>query len=198
MSFLKVKNWFKAQASRLHTFILKMDFGGIGKDTVIQIPFHSNNARNVYVGSKCIIISGGWIDTVEEYGGVKYKPRVDIGDGTYIGHRCHIISCRHMKIGRNVVIADNVYITDNMHGYEDITKPVLYTPLVSPGEVTIEDEAWIGEKVSVMPGVTIGKHAVVGSNSVVTKDIPPYTVAVGVPAKVIKKYDFETEQWCRV
>jgi hypothetical protein len=83
MSFLKIKNWIKHQIGRLHTFILKVDFGGIGKAAIIYTPFHSNNARNVYVGDKCIIIGGGWIDTVAEYGGIKYNPRVEIGEGTY-------------------------------------------------------------------------------------------------------------------
>ena len=62
-------------------------------------------------------------------------------------------------------------------------------------EVIIEDNVWLGEFVSVLPGVKIGKGAIIGSNSVVTKDIPANTIAVGSPAKVIKKYNFETKKW---
>ena len=197
MGYFKVKNWLKYYRGRLHTFIIRHDFGAIGK-SVVHPPFHSNGPKHIYIGDKCTVIGGGWIDSIEAYGDVKYQPRIDIGDDTYIGHRCHIVACRHMKIGKNVVIADHVYITDNMHGYEDINKTIFRTPLTSTGPVTIEDEAWIGEKVSVMPNVTIGKHAVIGSNSVVTKNIPAYSVAVGVPACVIKQYNFETQKWEKV
>ncbi|OHB58918.1 MAG: hypothetical protein A2Y12_17715 [Planctomycetes bacterium GWF2_42_9] len=71
-------------------------------------------------------------------------------------------------------------------------------PLVNPGTVQIEDEVWLGEGVCVMPNVTIGKHSVIGSNAVVTKNIPPYSVAVGIPAKVIRQYNHETKGWERV
>ncbi len=198
MHLLKIKNWLKYYKGRFNTFLLRGDFGAIGTCSVVHSPFHSNCARNIYLGNKCTVIGGGWIDTIEAYGDAKYQPRIEIGDGTYIGHRCHIIACRKMQIGKNVVIADNVYITDNQHGYEDVNKTVFGTPLTSAGPVIIEDEAWIGEKVSVMPNVTIGKHAVIGSNSVVTKNIPPYCVAVGAPAKVVKKYNPDTDKWERV
>jgi acetyltransferase-like isoleucine patch superfamily enzyme len=89
-------------------------------------------------------------------------------------------------------MADGIYITDNLHGYEDVSRPVMPQPLKNPGPVTIEDEVWLGENVCVLPNVTIGKHSVVGSNSVVTKDIPPYSVAVGTPARVIKTYSPES------
>jgi lipopolysaccharide O-acetyltransferase len=68
-------------------------------------------------------------------------------------------------------------------------------PLKVPGPVVIEDEVWLGERVCVMPNVTIGKHSVIGANSVVTKDIPPYCIAVGVPARIIKQYNHNKKQW---
>jgi acetyltransferase-like isoleucine patch superfamily enzyme len=197
MWYFKIKNWLRYYKGRFHTRIIRHAFGAIG-DSVVHSPFRSYCPRNIYIGDRCTVISDGWIDTIEAYGGTTYQPRIDIGSGTYIGHRCHIIACRHMKIGRDVVIADNVYITDNMHGYEDVNKTIFQTPLTSTGPVTIEDEVWLGEKVSVMPNVTIGKHAVIGSNSVVTKNIPAYSVAVGIPARVIKQYNFQTKQWEKV
>lgn len=99
-----------------------------------------------------------------------------------------------MIIGKNVMIADGVYISDNLHGFEDVTLRVQEQPL-KYGQVIIDDDAWIGENVCVLPGVTIGKHSVIGSNSVVTKSIPPFSVAVGSPAKVIRQYNTDSEQW---
>jgi acetyltransferase-like isoleucine patch superfamily enzyme len=109
----------------------------------------------------------------------------------------HMIACQHMTIGKNVVFADGVYVTDNLHGYEDTNNPIFSSDLVSPGPVAIEDEAWIGEHACVMPNVTIGRHAVVGANAVVTKNIPPFSVAVGVPARVIRQYSKKTGRWER-
>lgn len=197
MAYFKIRNWLKYYKARMHTFLIRHDFGAVGK-SVVHPPFHSNCPRHIFIGDGCTIIAGGWIDTIESYGDANFQPCIRIGDGTYIGFRCHIIACREMKIGRNVVIADNVYITDNMHGYEDVTKTIFRTPLSSAGPVTIEDEAWIGEKVSVMPNVTIGKHSVIGSNSVVTKNVPAYSVAAGVPARMIKTYNFQTQKWEKV
>jgi acetyltransferase-like isoleucine patch superfamily enzyme len=102
-----------------------------------------------------------------------------------------------MNIGKNVIIADKVYISDNLHSFEDINKPIIAQPLKHM-PVTIEDEVWLGENVCVLPGVTIGKHSVIGANSVVTKSIPPYSVAVGSPAKVIKKFNHDTQQWEKI
>jgi acetyltransferase-like isoleucine patch superfamily enzyme len=70
--------------------------------------------------------------------------------------------------------------------------------LKQPGPVIIEDEVWIGNGACILPNVTIGKHSIIGSNAVVTKDIPPYCVAAGVPAKIIKQYNPQTEKWEKV
>jgi acetyltransferase-like isoleucine patch superfamily enzyme len=198
MAYLKLQNWFKLKKAQAYTSLVLSDFGSIGKGTLIYPPFHSNNASEVYLGANCQVHAGGWIDTIREYYDARHEGRIDIGDGTYFGHRVHICACRHMIIGKDVLVADNVYISDLFHGFEDIDVPMLKTPLVSPGPVVIEDQVWLGERACVLPNVRIGKHSVVGANAVVTKDIPPYSVAAGVPAKVIKRYNPATGQWEKV
>lgn len=198
MAYLKLQNWIKRKKAQLYTSVIRSDFGGIGKGTLIYPPFHSNNVSTVHLGENCQVHAGGWIDTVGEYCGVRHDSRIDIGDGTYFGHRVHIIACSHMSIGKNVVVADNVYISDLFHGFEDIDTPILATPLISPGPVVIEDQVWLGERVCIMPNVRIGKHSVIGANAVVTKDIPPYSVAVGIPAKVIRQFNAHTRRWEQV
>ena len=84
-----------------------------------------------------------------------------------------------------------------MHGYEDIETPIKKQPIVQKKEVYIGDGSWLGENVCVI-GASIGKHCVIGANSVVTKDIPDYSIAVGSPAKVIKQFDFKENKWVRV
>lgn len=90
-----------------------------------------------------------------------------------------------------------VYISDNLHSFEDIGTPIHKQPIKQIGTVRIGEGSWLGENVCVI-GANIGKHCTIGANSVVTHDIPDYSVAVGAPAKVIKRYDFETQQWEKV
>ncbi len=195
MGILKLQNFLKGKKAQIYTWLLRGDAGHIGKSSLVYPPFHSWDIKSVYIGDNVNIFAGGWIQTVPEYGQDKLEPELKIGNGTYIGHRCHIIVCDQMTIGKDVTIADNVYITDNLHGFEDITMPVMPQPLKVPGPVVIEDEVWIGERVCIMPNVTIGKHSIIGANSVVTKNIPEYCVAAGVPAKVIRHYNKDKNEW---
>ena len=198
MSFVKIDNWLRNKWAGIYTALLRRDFGHIGKGSIIVPPLHTNDPSGIYIGDGVQIWDGSWLDSFKSYQGVEYQPRLEIGNGTYIGRKAHINACSRMTIGKNVVFADSVYVSDHFHGFEDVNTPIMDQPLVYPGPVVIEDEVWLGERVCVMPNVTIGKHSVVGSNSVVTKDIPPYSVAVGSPAKVIKRYNPETHQWERV
>ena len=119
-----------------------------------------------------------------------YTPSIVIGDNVNIETDCHISAINKVSIGNNVLIASFVYISDHTHGnVNDLGTPLLpplERPLYSKGPVIIEDDVWLGEKVSVMAGVHIGRGAIIGANSVVTKDIPAYAIAVGSPSKVIK------------
>ncbi len=121
-----------------------------------------------------------------------------VQDGCQIGQFFTILSASNVTIERNTLIASYVAICDENHGIDpECGKSYMDQPLVRK-PVRICENCWIGEKVVVLPGVTIGKWSVVGSCSVVNKDIPPYSVAVGNPAKIIKKYDFNTHQWVNV
>ncbi len=194
MDFLNIHNKLRVWTNRLYTRLVRGSFGTMGKNCLILLPFKSGNAKDIFLGNDVCISSGAWIDCFGQYGNQHFKPRLEIGDGTYVGNRSHIMVIGEMKIGKNVLIADKVYISDNLHSFEDTTQPVRLQPL-KHSPVTIEDEVWLGENVCVLPGVTIGKHSIIGSNSVVTKNIPPYSVAVGSPAKVIRQYNEKSKQW---
>lgn len=194
MDFLKLHNKLRTRTNRLYTRLVQRSFGALGEGCTIMLPFKCNNAKDIFLGQKITICGGAWIDCFRSYAGIEFNPKMEIGDGSYIGHRSHIMAVGKMIIGKNVMIADGVYISDNLHGFEDVTLRVQEQPL-KYGQVIIDDDAWIGENVCVLPGVTIGKHSVIGSNSVVTKSIPPFSVAVGSPAKVIRQYNTDSEQW---
>ena len=97
-----------------------------------------------------------------------------------------------------MLFASHVLITSENHGIDpELNIPYMDQTLTSK-PVEIGDGCWIGEKVCIMPSVTIGKKSIIGSGSIVTKSIPEYCIAVGSPAKVIKQYNFETHSWDRV
>ena len=120
---------------------------------------------------------------------------VIIGDGTVIGLSNVIIG--PVIIGNGVILAQNIVVSGLNHGYEDInvspSKQAIKTK-----QITINDDVWIGANSVITAGVTIGKHVVIGAGSVVVKDVPAYSIAVGNPAKVIKAYNFDTNNWEKV
>ena len=120
----------------------------------------------------------------------RFTPEIIIGNGSSIRDFSQVSAIQSIRIGNGVRIGPNVLITDNAHGASvagllDIAPNL--RPLSSKGPIVIEDNVWIGTKSSIMPGVHIGRGSIVAANSVVTHDVPPYCVAAGVPAKVIKK-----------
>ena len=115
------------------------------------------------------------------------NPVVTIGDRCLIGRGSGIVGHFSIEIGNDVWTGHNVYITDQNHGYEDVTRPISQQSQPERA-VKIGDGSWLGYGSVILPGVTIGEHCVIGANSVVTHDIPSYSVAVGVPARVIKQY----------
>lgn len=113
---------------------------------------------------------------------------VRIGEGSEVGERCRISIANSLKIGKKVLLSPNVYITDCDHEYRNVVVPVIDQGIVQKGQkVSIGDGSYIGINAVIVGNVEIGKHCVIGANSVVTKDVPDYSVAVGSPAKVIKK-----------
>jgi len=120
---------------------------------------------------------------------------VIIGNNTLIGMSNVIIG--PVTIGNNVIFAQNIVASGLNHEYSDVTLPICDQKILV-AEIIIEDECWIAANAVITAGVTIGKHSVVAGGSVVTKSIPPYSVAAGNPAKVIKQYNFKTEKWERV
>lgn len=120
---------------------------------------------------------------------------VMIGDRTRIGLSNTLIG--PITVGNDVMFAQNIVMSGLNHGYEDISKSIHDQP-VTTAEIIIEDEAWIGANAVIVAGVTVGKHSIVAAGSIVTKDVPPYSIVVGNPAKLIKQYNSETKNWERV
>lgn len=119
---------------------------------------------------------------------------VIIGDNSLIGMSNVIIG--PVTIGNNVIFAQNIVVSALNHEYRDVNLPIQSQNVIT-APVVVEDDCWIAANAVITAGTTIGKHSVVAANAVVTKSIPPYSVAAGNPAKVIKRYDFEKQEWVR-
>jgi lipopolysaccharide O-acetyltransferase len=168
------------------------------KARLIRLPFDVRNTKNIDFGTG---LTTGFGCRIEAFPLMEISNKIiKFGNNVEINDYVHIAAREKVCIGNNVLIASKVYISDINHGnYKDINQD---SPLVKPNErklstspVVISDNVWIGEGVCVMPGVTIGFGCVIGALSIVTKNIPDYSIAVGSPAVVIKKYDFDSEQW---
>lgn len=119
-----------------------------------------------------------------------FSPRIEIGDNCNFGEYLHITAINKIVIGSGCLTGKWVTITDNSHGQfvkEQLEMRPIQRPLYSKGPVIIGQNVWIGDKVTILPGVTIGDGAVIAANAVVTKDVPPYSMAGGNPARIIKE-----------
>jgi acetyltransferase-like isoleucine patch superfamily enzyme len=138
----------------------------------------------VNVGSRVHICEHSWLNANDEQD--NGKPTLTIGDGTYIGRFAHINAWQSVTIEKNVLIADRVFISDCEHNHSDTEVAIIHQGTSFKGSVLLKEGCWLGIGVVILPGVTVGKNAIVAANSVVTKDVPDYAVAAGMPAKVIK------------
>lgn len=172
----------------------KLFFKKIGKNSTIRKALKINNPEYIEIGNNVVINKMTWILSLKVDNIV---PEFKIGDNSVIGHYNHITCINKVDIGKDVLTADKVYISDNYHGYEDISVPISMQKVKSKGAVIIGDGTWIGENVAII-SCRIGKHCIIGANSTVNKDIPDYSIAVGSPAKVVKKFNHELRIWEKV
>lgn len=173
--------------------IYKLRFGKLGSRTYIRSPLQLDGTSRMFIGSRVGVGYKTWLAANSL---TQEKASLTIGDGTHIGNFNHIYATGQITFGSKVLTADKVYIADNLHGYESIHMAVIDQPIKQLRPMHIGDGSWLGEHVCVI-GASIGRGCVIGANSVVTKDIPDYCVAVGAPAKIIKRYCMQEKQWRR-
>lgn len=167
---------------------------------LIRFPIDIRGKKGIDFGKK---LTTGYHCRLESFC-EKGKKSLIFGNNIQINDFVHIAALKEVRIADNVLIASKVFITDLEHGSycgnEDDSLPqsiVKERPL-SAKPVCIKENVWIGEHVSILPGVTIGENSIIGANSIVTKNIPANSIAVGSPTKIIKQYNFETKKWERI
>lgn len=156
--------------------------------------------KNVHIANGKNIVLGADVQ-IRPYCDIFAAEKFVIGKGTDIGTRNRIAG--NIEIGEYVLFGPDNYICSQDHNYADINKPIISqgaSDIKNNGHSTLKigDGSWIGTHVAIIGDVHIGKNCVIGANSVVTKDIPDYSVAVGIPAKIIKQYNFTTNSWEKI
>lgn len=186
-----LSSYFKKIATIIYTAWVSNEFKSFSISSRV-IPCFSllMGAKYISIGNQTTISRGVQLTAWDSFQGNIFTPQILIGDNCSIGEDAHITAVNSIVLGNNVLLGKKVLITDNSHGQsisELLDTPPMLRDLYSKGPVMIEDNVWIGEKASIMPGVHIGRGAIIAANSVVTENVPPYCVVGGIPAKVIKK-----------
>ncbi len=176
----------------LDIIVSRITFPGV---RIIRRPFYIRGKGSIHFGDDFTSGVGLRVDLIDK------NSSITIGNNVQINDYCHIGILGDLIIGDNTLIASKVFITDHNHGlFRDscqLSSPAI-APIARPLEksnVKIGANTWLGENVMVLPGVTIGDGVVIGSGSIVTKSVPDYCLAIGNPAKVIKKYNFDSCSW---
>jgi acetyltransferase-like isoleucine patch superfamily enzyme len=191
--------WYARQASIGPKSRRARRFGAFGAGSGILFPTvalygepYIRIGRDVIVGPYCTLSAGVMPGHVPDQ-----DPVVTIGDAVLIGRGSGIVAHRSVAIGDGVFTGHNVYVTDANHGYQDVHETI-GRQFAAPRPVSVGAGSWLGHGSVVLPGATVGEHVAVGAGSVVTGDLPSFSVAVGNPARVIKRYDTERAEWVSV
>lgn len=176
----------------LYTRFITRKFKRVGKNCSIRPILNMTTPQNISLGDDVSMGIFCWLDTNTS---INKHPSLIIGNRVHIGAYSMVIAANKVLVGNNVVMSERVTILDHYHGYEDVNKPVIDQPIISKGQIKIDDDCFLGINSVILGSVKIGRHVVIGANSVVTHDVPSYSVAAGSPAKIIKRYDFKKRIW---
>jgi acetyltransferase-like isoleucine patch superfamily enzyme len=169
-----------------------------GTESYLIRPRRIDGAQFIQIGSRSTIDGYSWLSAVQNYGGQHYTPSIVIGNDVHIGRYACITSISHISVGDGCLFSEYVYISDLSHGTNPDNGLLVDQPLVSKGEVRIGAHTFLGYRVCIMPGVKLGRHCIVGANSVVTRSFPEYSMIAGCPARLIKTYSRETQKWISI
>jgi acetyltransferase-like isoleucine patch superfamily enzyme len=180
--------------NKLFTLLFSSQFAEFGTGARISPPFRFYGLNEMSLGEGVMINPDCWLQTIpghREAGSSKLiiKAHAAIGMGA------HISAAKQVIIGEYVILARNVYISDHAHAFENIKIPIIQQGIHGIAPVSIGWGTWLGQNVVVLPGVTIGRHCVIGANSVINSSIPDFSVAVGAPARVVKHYNHQAGKW---
>jgi acetyltransferase-like isoleucine patch superfamily enzyme len=175
----------------------KEKFLHCGRGVNLLLPVYFANPQNIELGDGVRIGHNSRLCTYEQRYNQSFKPYLKIGTNVTMEDGCHIGCINKVVIEDEVMIAGNIFIADHDHGYSNVDLPYRYQDLTF-GEIHIGYGSWIGDGARIFGKVKIGRQCIIGANSVVTRDIPDYCIAAGVPARILKVWDFEKKKWKKI
>lgn len=172
----------------LRGLLYKPFFGKYLLPSYIGKPIYIGGFKQIYIGKRVRILPQARIEAVNKASSITIKENVSIGQNL------HIISGEHLVINKNCTLSANVFITNIDHEYKEIDKHILEQPLLIK-KTTIGENCFIGYGAVIQAGTILGKQCVIGANAVVRGDFPDYSVIVGAPAIIIKRYNVANKEW---
>lgn len=188
-SYSSLSKWILFRV-KLYTYWISGEFKSIGEFVLIYYPINLLGGKYISLGNRVVIGRNAVLTAWDKYNENVYSPLITIGNDTSIGEDSHITVINKITIGNNVLMGKKITITDNSHGKIEsnlLDLSPIARPLYSKGPVIIEDGVWIGDKVTILANVRIGKNSIIGANALITKDVPQNCVVGGVPARIIKQ-----------
>jgi acetyltransferase-like isoleucine patch superfamily enzyme len=174
----------------LRGFVYKIFLGKFSLPSYIGNPIFIGNFKRIFIGKRVRIFPGARIEVVDKNSSIVFE------DNISIGQNLHIISGgeQELRIGRDTTFSANVFMTNIDHKYDEINKHILEQSLVN-SKTQIGENCFIGYGAVIQAGTILGKQCIVGANSVVRGTFPDYSVIVGTPARVVKRYDEKSKKW---
>jgi acetyltransferase-like isoleucine patch superfamily enzyme len=157
-----------------------------GARSYIYRPRRIDGPQFIRMGARSTVDRHGWLSAVTSYAGIEYCPQIILGDDVHIGRYVCLTAISGIIIEDGCLFSEHVYVSDHTHGMDPQEGLIVNQPLISKGPVHIGADSFVGYHACILPGVTLGKHCVVGANSVVTHSFPDFSVVAGSPARLIK------------
>ncbi|MGE3174727.1 MAG: DapH/DapD/GlmU-related protein [Planctomycetota bacterium] len=179
---------------RLDRLWLTRQLGAIAPGAGIQRPRWITGGKGLALGRNAQVWHHATIEILRLF---PDRPTVRIGADSVLRPYAHVGAVSEITIGDRVGIGAGVFLTDHEHDLRDPENPFLTHQWLVASPIVIEDDAFIGERAVILRGTRIGRGAIIGANSVVKGDIPPYSIAAGIPARVVRRYDPEQAAWVK-
>ena len=184
--YLQKWRWYQRNALPWNRAAIHREF--LRRGAFVRWPVEGNvlealREGRLEIGAEALLEPGVWLTAPGD-------ARIRIGSGTFLNRNVMVAAVSLVEIGDHCMLANGCFVTDGNHRFDDPDAPVPWQGFDSKGPTRIGDNVWCGANVVVTSGVTIGQRTVVGANSVVTQDLPPFSIAAGAPARVLRTIDY--------
>lgn len=182
----KVVNWVHFNLSKIFSAY------SFNKNNYFDKSVHYIGLKHIQFGCNNVVSEGTWFNVNKRIDG---EVGIKIGNNCYIGKRNFFSSGKAIIIGNFFMSGINCSLLGSDHQFATPFLPYLYTGTTDANTIILGDNVWLGANVTIIGNVTIGHGSIIGANSLVTKDVPPFSVVVGSPSRVIKRFDFVKNEW---